>query len=185
MKTITKFALSAVFIAAAIISPIANAAMLETLQAAAMDMHKMSAGDAAAPHGESAKIGDLEVTGAFTKAMLPGQPVGGGYFTVRNNGKTDDMLVSISSPAAGTVEMHEMAMQGEVMKMRKLEGGIAIPAGKSVELTPGGLHLMFMQVKEPFKAGGQVPVTLTFEKAGKVDITLPVEAAGPGGQKHN
>ncbi|CDN54208.1 Secreted protein containing DUF461 [Neorhizobium galegae bv. officinalis bv. officinalis str. HAMBI 1141] len=130
------------------------------------------------------KVGDLEVTGAFTKAMLPGQPVGGGYFTIKNNGKSDDMLTSVSSPVAGTVEMHEMAMQGEVMKMRKLDTGIAIPAGKTVELTPGGLHLMFIKVKEPFKQGGKVPVTLTFEKTGKVDITLPVEAAGPAGHEH-
>lgn len=130
------------------------------------------------------KLADLEVTGAFTKAMLPGQPVGGGYFTIKNNGKSDDMLVSVSSPVAGTVEMHEMAMQGEVMKMRRLDTGIAIPAGKTVELTPGGLHLMFIKVKEPFKQGGKVPVTLTFERAGKVDITLPVEAAGPAGHEH-
>ncbi len=138
----------------------------------------------AAAHDAPAKVGDLEITRAFTKAMLPGQPVGGGYLTIKNGGKSDDMLVSVSSAAAGTVEMHEMAMQGEVMKMRKLDTGITIPAGKTVELTPGGLHLMFMKVKEPFKQGGQVPVTLTFEKAGKVDITLPVEAAGPGGHEH-
>lgn len=130
------------------------------------------------------KLGNLEITSAFTKAMLPGQPVGGGYLTVKNNGPADDMLVSVASPAAGTVELHEMAMQGEVMRMRKLDTGIAIPAGKTVELTPGGLHLMFMKVKEPFKQGDKVPVTLTFEKAGKMDITLPVEAAGPGGHAH-
>lgn len=130
------------------------------------------------------KFGNLEITSAFTKAMLPGQPVGGGYLTIKNTGKADDMLVSVASPVAGTVEMHEMAIQGEVMRMRKLDTGIAIPAGKTVELTPGGLHLMFMKVKEPFKQGGKVPVTLTFEKAGKVDITLPVEAAGPGGHEH-
>jgi uncharacterized protein YcnI/copper(I)-binding protein len=152
---------------------------------AGMDMAGMDhSGGASEAHDEVVKVGDLDVTGAFTKAMLPGQPVGGGYFTVRNNGKSDDMLVSVGSPIAGSVELHEMAMQGEVMRMRKLDTGIAIPAGKTVELTPGGLHLMFIKVKEPFKQGGKVPVTLTFEKAGKVDITLPIEAAGPGGQKN-
>ncbi|MCJ9752364.1 copper chaperone PCu(A)C [Neorhizobium sp. BETTINA12A] len=161
MKTFTKLAFLGIFAATGIIIAGATAAQ-----------------DA------PAKLGDLEVTGAFTKAMLPGQPVGGGYFTIKNNGKSDDMLVSVSSPVAGNVEMHEMAMQGEVMKMRKLDTGIAIPAGKTVELTPGGLHLMFIKVKEPFKQGGKVPVTLTFEKAGKVDITLPVEAAGPAGHEH-
>ncbi|MBW6424704.1 DUF1775 domain-containing protein [Rhizobium sp. XQZ8] len=149
-----------------------------------MNMAGMSmGGGASSAHDDVVKAGDLEVTGAFTKAMLPGQPVGGGYFTIKNNGKADDKLVSITSPVAGMVEMHEMAMQGEVMRMRRLDGGIAIPAGKTVELTPGGLHLMFMKVKEPFKAGGAVQATLTFEKAGKVDITLPIEAAGPSGAK--
>lgn len=161
MKTFTKLAFLGIFAATGI----------------------LAAGATAAPD-VPAKVGDLEITSAFTKAMLPGQPVGGGYLTIKNGGKSDDMLVSVSSPAAGTVEMHEMAMQGQVMKMRKLDTGIAIPAGKTVELTPGGLHLMFMKVKEPFKQGSQVPVTLTFEKAGKVDITLPVEAAGPGGHEH-
>ncbi|MFB9953231.1 copper chaperone PCu(A)C [Rhizobium puerariae] len=145
----------------------------------------MAMGGASAAHDAVVKIGELEITGAFTKAMLPGQPVGGGYFIIKNNGQKDDMLVSAASPIAGAVELHEMAMQGEVMKMRKLETGIAIPAGKSVELKPGGLHMMFMKVAEPFKEGGKVPVTLNFEKAGKVDLTLEVEAAGPGGQKQN
>jgi copper(I)-binding protein len=138
---------------------------------------------ATSSHDEAVKVGDLEITGAYSKAMFPGQPVGGGYLTIRNTGKVDDTLVSVISPLAGTVEMHEMAMQGEVMRMRRLSGGIDIPAGTTVELTPSGLHLMFMKVAEPFKAGGTVPVTLTFSKAGRVDIMLPVKAAGPGGQR--
>ncbi len=71
------------------------------------------------------------------------------------------------------------------MRMRKLEDGIAIPAGETVELTPGGLHLMFMKVKEPFKNGGSVALTLTFEKAGSVDVVLQVGAAGPAGHQHH
>lgn len=142
-------------------------------------------GPAAAQDGRTvAKVGSLEVAGAFTKATLPGQPVGGGYFVVRNNGGTDDMLIAAESSASGVVELHEMAMQGDVMRMRKLDKGIAIPAGRSIELAPGGLHLMFMKLKAPFREGGSVPVTLTFEKAGKIEIALPVEAAGPGGKKH-
>ena len=130
-------------------------------------------------------VGALEISKAFTKAMLPGQPVGGGYLTIRNTGGTDDRLMAASSPSAGAVELHEMAMQGDVMRMRKLEDGITIPAGETVELTPGGLHLMFMKVKEPFKNGGSVVLTLTFEKAGSVDVVLPVGAAGPAGHQHH
>lgn len=125
-----------------------------------------------------AKAGDIAVDGAYARAMLPGQPVGGGYLVISNNGSADDRLVSAASPVAGAVEIHEMAMQGETMKMRKLAGAVEVPAGHKVELKPGGLHLMFVKVKTPFKAGGSVPLTLTFEKAGKIDVTLPVNAIG-------
>ncbi len=132
----------------------------------------------------SVKVGDIELQDAYTRAMLPGQPVGGGFVTIRNTGGAD-RLVSASSPVAETVELHEMAMDGEVMKMRKLENGIEVPAGQTVDLKPGGLHMMFMQVKTPFKEGDSVAATLTFEKAGKVEITLPVRTAAPGGHQHN
>ena len=126
---------------------------------------------------EVVKAGDLEISGGFAKAMLPGQPVGSGFFTVRNTGSADDRLVSVTSPTSGEVQIHEMAMQGNVMKMRQLKDGIAIPAGQTVELAPGNLHLMFQKVKTPFKQGDKVPVTLTFEKAGKIDLVLNVLSA--------
>ncbi len=138
-----------------------------------MDMNGMSMSS----DGDVVKAGDLEVSGGFAKAMLPGQPVGGGFFTVKNNGSADDQLLSVASPAAGQVQIHEMSMQGNVMKMRELKDGITIPAGKTVELTPGNLHLMFIKVAAPFKQGDKVPVTLTFAKAGKVDLVLNVLSA--------
>ncbi|WP_349434493.1 DUF1775 domain-containing protein [Pararhizobium sp. A13] len=130
------------------------------------------------------KAGSLEISGGAVKAMLPGAKVGGGGFAVKNDGSEDDTLVSVESPAAGRVELHEMTMQNDVMKMRKLEEGIAIPAGETVELKSGSLHLMFMDVKEAFAEGDSVPVTLTFEKAGKVDYVLPVGNAAGGAHKH-
>jgi uncharacterized protein YcnI/copper(I)-binding protein len=130
------------------------------------------------------KLGDLELTEATSKAMLPGQPVGGGFVTISNTGKQDDRLISATSSIAGKVELHEMAMANDVMKMRKLDDGIAIPAGETVKLTPGGLHFMFFQVKKPFAEGDMVPVRLTFEKAGEVEVMLSVQAAG-GGHQHN
>ncbi|XUY28094.1 copper chaperone PCu(A)C [Agrobacterium sp. rho-8.1] len=130
------------------------------------------------------KAGDLEISGAMSKAMLPGQPVGGGFVTIKNDGSADDRLVSVASPLAGRAEIHEMAMVSDVMKMRKLDAGIAIPAGKTVELTPGGLHFMFFNVSKPFAEGDKVPVTLTFEKAGKVDVMMNVGSAKGGQDKH-
>lgn len=127
--------------------------------------------------GEVVGVGDLEISGGFAKAMLPGQPVGGGFLTVKNKGSSDDRLVSVTSPNADEVQLHEMAMTDNVMKMRELKDGIAVPAGQTVTLAPGGLHLMFQKVKTPFKQGDKVPVTLSFEKAGKVDLVLNVLSA--------
>ena len=136
------------------------------------------------------KLGDLEISGGATKAMLPGAKVGGGFLTIKNSGGADDRLVAVESPVAGRVEIHEMAMENDVMKMRKLDDGVVIPAGETVELKAGGLHLMFMQVSKPFAEGETVPVTLVFEKAGKVDAKLAVGtaaggAAAAGGNSHH
>lgn len=122
----------------------------------------------------SGKAGDLALSGGFLKGMLSGQAVGGGFVTIANTGAADDRLVSASSPVADHVEIHEMTMENDVMKMRPLSDGLPVAAGATVEMKPGGLHLMFMGVKAPFKEGDTVPVTLTFEKAGAVEINFPV-----------
>lgn len=132
--------------------------------------------------GGAVSVGDLEVSGGFTRTTLPNAPVGGGYLTITNHGDADDRLVAASSPAAERVELHEMSMEGDVMKMAEREDGIALPAGEVVILAPGGLHIMFIGLVEPFIEGGTVPVTLQFEKAGTVEVELqvgPVGAAGP------
>jgi periplasmic copper chaperone A len=132
---------------------------------------------AAAPAADAGGAGDIELTGGWARAMLPGQPTGGAYVTITNKGAEADRLVGASSPAAGKVEVHTMTVVNDVMTMRPAEGGLEIPAGGAVELKPGGFHLMFMQVSQPFQAGGEVPVTLEFERAGKVELVLPVSAA--------
>ena len=158
-----------------------------TILAAGGDEHA-GHGAAASAASEAVTAGDITVGGGWARAMLPGQPAGGGYLTIANKGQIADKLVSVSSPSAGKVEVHTMEVVNDVMVMRPVAGGLEIPAGATVELKPGGLHVMFMAVKEPFKAGGTVPVTLQFEKAGKVEVTLPVQAkqgvdehAGHGG----
>ena len=151
----------------------------------AHEHHGAHAVKAAAAQGAGQAVEDaaLKITGAWVKAMLPGQPVGGGYLTIENAGAEADKLVSVKSSASPDVEIHEMKMEGDVMKMRELSDGLEIPAGGKVELKPGGFHLMFMAVPEPFREGGTVKVTLNFEKAGEVEVSLPVAAAdakGPG-----
>jgi copper(I)-binding protein len=121
-------------------------------------------------------VGDLAIEGYWVKAMLPGQPVAAGFLKLTNKGGTDDTLVSVKTAKSGRVELHEMAMKGDVMQMRALEGGIKIPAGSTVALEPGGLHVMFFDIVDAFKDGDTVLVTLTFEKAGTVELMVPVMA---------
>lgn len=128
--------------------------------------------------------GSISIEKPFSRATPGGSKVGAGYMTIINKGNAADRLLSASSPVAGKVEIHEMVMQGGVMKMRELTGGLPIEAGKTATLAPEGNHLMLMELKAPLKQGDKVPVTLNFEKAGKVDVTLDVQAIGakqPGG----
>ncbi len=132
--------------------------------------------DHAAMQAAPITLGSIEITGPFTRATLPNAPVAGGFLTLTNTGSEDDRLVSATSPIAKDTQIHEMAMDGDVMKMRQLVDGLPIPAGQSVVLAPGGYHLMFMGITGPVAEGSTVPVTLTFEKAGEITIDLP--AAG-------
>jgi copper(I)-binding protein len=128
-------------------------------------------------HGPMAVVlGDLEISGAFTRATLPNAPVGAGYLVVTNHGGSDDRLVSAMSPVAGMTQIHEMKMEGDVMKMAELPDGLVIPASGSVTLAPGGFHIMFMELKQALVEGQTIPLTLTFEKAGSIDVQLAVGA---------
>lgn len=123
------------------------------------------------------EVGDITISGAFTRATLPNAPVAGGFLTLTNKGSEDDVLVSASSDVAQETQIHEMAMDGNVMKMRQLPDGLTLPAGESVALKPGGFHIMFMGLKGPLVEGESVEVTLNFAKAGPVAISLIVGAA--------
>jgi copper(I)-binding protein len=92
--------------------------------------------------------------------------------------------VSASADIAGRVELHTMSMDGNVMRMRQVDS-IDIPAGKTVELKPGGLHVMFMDIKTPLKTGASFPLTLKFEKAGDVKVNVAVQPGPPAAEhKH-
>jgi periplasmic copper chaperone A len=124
------------------------------------------------------KLGALQIGHPWARATAPTAPAGGGFLTITNTGTTPDRLVSAKSPTANMVQIHEMKMEGNVMRMRELEKGLEIPPGGTVTLAPGGFHLMMMGLKAPLKQGEKVPVTLTFEKAGSIDVELDVEAMG-------
>jgi copper(I)-binding protein len=133
---------------------------------------------------QNAKVGSVQIENAYTRSTVPGQMVAGGFMKIENKGAVDQ-LISASSPVAGEVQLHEMAMEGNVMKMRQVKE-VVVPAGGAVELKPGGMHLMFMNIKAPLTAGETVPVKLKFAKAGEVEVKMPVNAMGAqgGAMKH-
>ncbi|GLQ54407.1 copper chaperone PCu(A)C [Devosia nitrariae] len=130
-------------------------------------------------------LGDIEIANAFARATLPNAPVGGGFMTITNTGAEDDRLIGAAADVAGDAQIHEMALDGDIMKMRALEDGIALPAGETVTLAPGGLHIMFMGIEQPFVEGECVEVRLTFEKAGEVGFCMPVAAVAANGADHS
>ena len=98
--------------------------------------------------------------------------------TITNNGSAPDRLVSATTSVADHVEIHEMTMANDVMTMRKIDSGVAVPPGKTVSFVPGSYHLMLVGLKAPLKEGDRVKATLTFEKAGPVEVTINVEGVG-------
>lgn len=145
-------------------------------------------GKAEAGTSGSATIGALAVEGAWTRATAEGAKVGAGYLTIRNTGDKADRLVGIGTSVAGRGEIHDMTMTEGVMRMRRLADGIEIPAGGSVELKPGGKHLMFMELKQRLVEGTQVTVTLAFQSGASGEVTLPVRGLGASpdnGGHHN
>ena len=123
---------------------------------------------------QSAKIGDITINHAWARATVPGQQSGGGFLSITNSG-TADRLVSASAEVSDLVELHTMKMEGDVMKMAKVDG-IDLPAGKTVDLKPGSFHIMFINLKAPLKEGNQLQLKLKFEKAGDASLVVPVKA---------
>jgi copper(I)-binding protein len=124
------------------------------------------------------KAGSLEIDHPWSRATPKGTKIGAGYLTIKNTGSAPDRLVGGSMADAVSVEIHEMTMDGGVMKMRPVAGGLEIKPGETVELKPGGFHLMFKDLKQSLKKGEQVDGALDFEKAGSVKVQYTVEGVG-------
>lgn len=108
---------------------------------------------------------NLKVEDAWARATAPGQPVGGAFMKLTSD--TNAQLVGASSPVAGRVQVHMMKMQDGVMIMREMKS-LPLPKGKTVELAPGGYHIMLMELKQPLKAGEHVPITLKVKADKKI-----------------
>jgi copper(I)-binding protein len=124
------------------------------------------------------KVGSIEIGQPWSRATPSTAPSAGGFLTLTNKGDGPDRLIAVETSAARLAEVHEMKMDGAVMRMRALENGIALPPGRTVEFKPGGYHVMFIGLKAPFVKDQKVPATLVFEKAGRVEVEFEVDALG-------
>ncbi len=131
-------------------------------------------------HAQSAA--DVKIEGAWIRTAVEGQSGTGGFMKL--TAPATMKLIGVSTTVAKIGEIHEMKMEGSVMKMAEVKGGLELPAGKAVELKPGGFHIMLLDLKQSLKADAQVPVTLTFSNAkgeqSKVEVKMPVAARAPG-----
>jgi hypothetical protein len=128
---------------------------------------------------------NVSVTGAWARATMPGQPVSGAYMQIQSD--ADARLIGVSSPAVPRVEVHEMKMDGDVMRMREVKA-IDLPKGKTVSLQPGGFHIMLMNLPKPIAAGDVIPLTLVVESNGKrqsVEVKVEARAMGGGAMHHH
>ena len=130
------------------------------------------------------KAGSIEIKHPWSRATPKGSEVAGGYMKLINTGKRARPVDRRLDAIAGKFEIHEMSMDGGVMKMRMLPKGIEIKPGETVELKPGSYHVMFIGLKEPFEKGKRVKGTLQFEKAGTVEVEYAVEAVGASPKDH-
>ena len=122
--------------------------------------------------------GSLRIRHPIARATAPGQQTSGAYMTIVNDGAAD-RLVAASAPVAASVELHEMKLEGDVMRMRRVDG-IELGGGRSVDLQPGGYHVMFLGLTGPLLDGSSFPMTLHFEKAG--DVAIRVEVRSPAAE---
>ncbi|XYD07531.1 DUF1775 domain-containing protein [Methylobacterium sp. NMS12] len=139
----------------------------------------------AAAAATTVKAGDLTIETPWLRATPNGAKVAGGYVRITNTGSAPDTLTGATVPFAKSSDIHSMSMEGGVMKMAPVTGGLTIKPGETVELKPGGYHLMFEDLTGAPKAGETVTGTLTFQRAGAVPVTFtvaPIGAGAPGGQ---
>ncbi len=125
-------------------------------------------------HAADFESNGLELNDLWVRASVPGQVNGAGYLQIANKNTQADRLLAVESDAATRVELHNVVTENGVAQMRQVQG-IDIPAGDAARLSPGGYHVMFLQLTAPFKQGEQIPVVLKFEKAGEVRVNFTVK----------
>jgi periplasmic copper chaperone A len=140
-------------------------------------------------HADDYKVGSIQITQPWARATPKGASSGGAYMTVTNSGATAEHLNCVSSDAAAECQIHQMTMDGGVMKMRPVQGGLEVKPGETVTLKPGGFHLMLVGLKEPLQVGKSLAATFEIDSGSTVQVAFPIAAIGapgpgmaPGGQ---
>jgi copper(I)-binding protein len=123
-------------------------------------------------------VGSIHISQPWSRATPKGAASGAGYMTLTNTGTVPDRVSCASDDASTQCQIHSMTMDGGVMKMRPVEGGLEIKPGESVALKPGGYHMMFLDLKHPLEQGKTVKATLKFDRAGTIEVDYPVLAIG-------
>jgi len=123
-------------------------------------------------------VGKIHIAETWARATPKGASTGAGYMTITNNGATADRVTCVSSAVSAQCQIHSMTMDGGVMKMRPVEGGLEIKPGETVTLKPSAVHVMFLDLKQPLQPGKTVAATLKFDKAGTIEVEYPIMAIG-------
>jgi copper(I)-binding protein len=123
-------------------------------------------------------FGSLEIVHPWARATPKGASIAAGYLSITNKGTAPDRLIGGSAAFAGRLQLHEMKMSADVMRMRPLANGLEIKPGETVEFKPGSFHIMFLDLKQPLQKDERVKATLVFEKAGTLELEFIVEGLG-------
>jgi len=125
--------------------------------------------------GNQYELGSLRIGHPWSRPTVAGMPMGVAYLSITNNGRTDDVLLAASSPVAARVEFHQTTLTDGMARMRPL-AEIVVPAGATVKVEPGGIHLMLVDLRAPLEAGKSVPLELQFRHAGRITVQLSIES---------
>jgi copper(I)-binding protein len=152
--------------------------MLKLIPRAALAALMVGAMPATPAFAHEYTAGSLTISHPWSRQTAPGARTGAGYLAIVNHGRLDDRLTGGSTPIADRLEVHSMTMDQGVMRMRPVRAGLVVPAGRTLELKPGGYHIMLIGLKTPLRKGDSVPAVLTFAKAGAVKVAFKVESIG-------
>lgn len=140
-------------------------------------------GSSAAALAHDYTLSSLKIDHPFARATPPGARTGGVFVTIENTGTRTDRLIGASSPVAGVAELHEMSVDAGMMRMRGV-AAMDLKPGETLQLKPGGYHVMLGDLKQPLKAGEKFPMTLKFQNAGAIEVSVRVEEMGAAAHSH-